>query len=85
MIAVSRLFLDNFRNIQVSWGKLGVKLSQVALLSGGNDLAGTMFSDEVSAQAGASDAGSFDQVLMERICKDIGRPLRQRLTGYTLV
>ncbi len=85
MIAVSRLFLDNFRNIQVSWGKLGVKLSQVALLSGGNDLAGTMFSDELSAQAGASDAGSFDQVLMERICKDIGRPLRQRLTGYTLV
>ncbi len=85
MMAVSRLFLDNFRNIQVSWGKLGEKLSQVALLSGGNDLAGTMFSDDVSVDAGASAADFFDPVLMERICKDIGRPLRQRLTDYTLV
>ncbi|NYT07030.1 MAG: 5-amino-6-(D-ribitylamino)uracil--L-tyrosine 4-hydroxyphenyl transferase CofH [Methanomicrobiales archaeon] len=85
MIAVSRLFLDNFRNIQVSWGKLGVKLSQTALLSGANDLAGTMFSDDVSGDAGASGADFFDPVLMERICGDIGRPLRQRYTDYTLV
>jgi FO synthase subunit 2 len=85
MIAVSRLFLDNFRNIQVSWGKLGVKLSQVALLAGGNDLAGTMFSDDVSGDAGASSADFLDPVFMERICGDIGRPLRQRLTDYTLV
>ncbi len=85
MIAVSRLFLDNFRNIQVSWGKLGVKLSQLALLSGGNDLAGTMFSDDVSGDAGAAGADFLDPTLMERICGDIGRPLRQRLTDYTLV
>ncbi len=85
MIAVSRLFLDNFRNIQVSWGKLGLKLSQLALLSGGNDLAGTMFSDDVSEDAGAPGADFLDPVLMERICADIGRPLRQRLTDYSLV
>jgi FO synthase subunit 2 len=85
MIAVSRLFLDNFRNIQVSWGKLGVKLSQIALLSGGNDLAGTMFSDDVSGDAGATGAGFLDPAMMERITGDIGRPLRQRLTDYTLV
>jgi FO synthase subunit 2 len=85
MIAVSRLFLDNFRNIQVSWGKLGLKLSQIALLSGGNDLAGTMFSDDVSGDAGATGADFLDPALMERITADIGRPLRQRLTDYTVV
>lgn len=85
LIAVSRLFLDNFRNIQVSWGKLGLKLSQVALLSGANDFAGTMFSDDVSGDAGAAAAGFLDPVLMEAIARDIGRPLRQRRTDYTLV
>jgi len=82
--AVSRLFLDNFRNIQVSWGKLGVKLAQMALLSGGNDLAGTMFSDDVSGEAGASGAEYLDPAEMERIVADIGRVLRRRLTDYTL-
>jgi len=85
MIAVSRLFLDNFRNIQVSWGKLGVKLSQIALLSGGNDLAGTMFSDDVSGDSGATGADFLDSAMMERITADIGRTLRQRLTDYTVV
>jgi 5-amino-6-(D-ribitylamino)uracil---L-tyrosine 4-hydroxyphenyl transferase len=82
MIAVSRLFLDNFRNIQVSWGKLGVKLSQLALLSGGNDLAGTMFSDDVTEEAGAADASYLDPARMEILVQDIGRELRQRTTLY---
>ena len=85
MIAVSRLFLDNFQNIQVPWGKVGLKLAQLALQSGANDLAGTMFSDDVSGSAGALGADYFDPAEMERICRDIGRTLRQRLTDYTLV
>ena len=85
MIAISRLFLDNFSNIQVSWGKLGIKMSQVALLSGANDLAGTMFSDDVSADAGAADSEYLDPVIMKRICGDIGRPLCQRYTDYSPV
>ncbi|MDH7509913.1 MAG: 5-amino-6-(D-ribitylamino)uracil--L-tyrosine 4-hydroxyphenyl transferase CofH [Methanolinea sp.] len=85
LVAVARLFLDNFRNIQVPWGKIGLKLGQLALLSGANDLAGTMFSDDVSESAGASGADYLDPAEMERICHDIGRELRQRLTDYTLV
>jgi len=85
MVAISRLFLDNFSNIQVSWGKLGIKMSQMALLSGANDLAGTMFSDDVSADAGAADAEYLDPEIMKRICGDIGRPLCQRYTDYSLV
>jgi FO synthase subunit 2 len=85
MIAVSRLFLDNFDNIQVPWGKLGLKMSQIMLLAGGNDLAGTMFSDDVSVNAGASDADFLDPAVMERMVSDIGRTLRERTTLYELV
>jgi FO synthase subunit 2 len=85
MIAVSRLFLDNFDNIQVPWGKLGFKMTQMMLLAGGNDLAGTMFSDDVSKNAGASDADYLDPVIMERIATDLGRTLKERTTLYRLV
>jgi FO synthase subunit 2 len=85
MIAVSRLFMDNFDNVQVSWGKLGLRITQLALLCGGNDLAGTMFTDEVSVDAGAGDASYLDPAVMERMTADLGRTLRQRTTLYELV
>jgi FO synthase subunit 2 len=85
MIAVSRLFLDNFTNIQVAWGKVGLKMTQLALLAGANDLAGTMFTDDVTGDAGASAPDYLDPKDMERIVTDIGRKLRQRTTLYELV
>jgi 5-amino-6-(D-ribitylamino)uracil---L-tyrosine 4-hydroxyphenyl transferase len=85
MIAVSRLFLDNFTNIQVAWGKVGLKMTQLALLSGANDLAGTMFTDDVTGDAGASGSDYLDPKDMERIVTDLGRNLRQRTTLYELV
>jgi FO synthase subunit 2 len=85
MIAVSRLFLDNLDNIQIAWGKIGLKMTQLALLSGGNDLAGTMFTDDVTGNAGASGSDYLDPADMERIVSDIGRKLRQRTTLYNLL
>jgi 5-amino-6-(D-ribitylamino)uracil---L-tyrosine 4-hydroxyphenyl transferase len=85
MIAVSRLFLDNFDNIQVAWGKVGLKMTELALLSGANDLAGTMFTDDVTGDAGASGSDYLDPEDMERIVSDIGRILRQRTTLYEMV
>jgi len=85
MIAVSRLFLDNFDNIQISWGKIGLKMTQLALLSGANDLAGTMFTDDVTGDAGASGSDYLDPAARERIVSDIGRNLRQRTTLYELL
>jgi len=82
MLAVSRLFLDNFNNIQVAWGKVGLKMTQLALLSGANDLAGTMFTDDVTGNAGASGSDYLDPKDMERIVADIGRTLKQRTTLY---
>jgi len=54
MVAVSRLFLDNIPHIQVSWVKLGLKMAQLGLLAGGDDLGGTMFEESISKGAGAS-------------------------------
>ena len=85
MIAVSRLFLDNFTNIQVAWGKVGLKMTQLALLSGANDLAGTMFTDDVTGDAGASGSDYLDPKDMDRIVTDLGRKLRQRTTLYEYV
>lgn len=85
MIAVCRLFLDNFKNIQVAWGKIGLKMTQLTLLSGANDLAGTMFTDDVSGDAGASGSDYLDPEDMGRIVTDLGRKLRQRTTLYELV
>jgi FO synthase subunit 2 len=85
MAAVARLFLDNFDHIQVSWGKVGTKMAEAALLSGADDFGGTMFCDDVSADAGGEGADYLDPVEMERIARDLGRPLRQRTTTYELV
>ena len=83
--AVSRLFLDNFDNIQISWGKVGLKFTQLGLLAGGNDIGGTMFADAVSTDAGSEGADYFDPKEMKRIAEDLGRTLRQRSTKYELL
>jgi FO synthase subunit 2 len=82
LIAVSRLFLDNFQNVQVSWGKVGTKMAQACLLAGANDLGGTMFADAVTVSAGADEADYLDPAAMRRIAEDLGRPLVQRTTTY---
>ncbi len=85
MIAVARLFLDNFDHIQVSWGKVGTKMAEIALLAGADDLGGTMFCDDVSVDAGGEGADYLDPGEMQRIAEDLGRVLRQRTTTYGTV
>ena len=69
----------------MAWGKVGLKMTQLALLSGANDLAGTMFTDDVSGDAGASGSDYLDPKDMNRIVQDIGRTLKQRTTLYEIV
>jgi FO synthase subunit 2 len=85
MVAISRLFLDNFKNIQVSWVKEGIKLAQLGLIAGANDLGGTMFEESISKGAGATNTDYLDPAEMQRVAEDIGRPLRRRTTLYDLV
>ncbi len=82
MVAVARLFLDNFKNIQVSWVKEGIKMAQLGLIAGANDLGGTMFEESISKGAGAINTDYLDPAEMQRVAEDIGRTLRRRTTLY---
>jgi cyclic dehypoxanthinyl futalosine synthase len=53
-LAVSRIYLDNFDNIQASWVTQGLKVAQVALSFGANDLGSTMIEENVVAAADVS-------------------------------
>ena len=85
LFAVARIFLDNFDHIQIPWGKVGLKMTQLGLMAGGDDVGGTMFIDAVSTDAGSEEGGFFDPAEMERIASDAGRVLRQRTTRYQLI
>ena len=85
MYAVSRLFLDNIRNLQVSWVKLGTKLAQLGLLTGANDMGGTLYEESISRGAGARNTEYLDPKEMRRLAEDLGRSFRQRNTLYQLI
>jgi cyclic dehypoxanthinyl futalosine synthase len=52
-LALARLYLDNFPNVQVSWVTMGPPVGQIGLRFGGNDFGSAMIEENVVAQAGA--------------------------------
>ncbi len=52
-LALARLYLDNFPNVQVSWVTMGPAIGQVGLRFGGNDFGSAMIEENVVAQAGS--------------------------------
>ena len=82
-LAISRIFLDNFRNIQASWVTQGPKVAQISLFFGANDFGSTMIEENVVAAAGVSHRLSEEEI--KHIVKGAGFSPRQRLMDYTLV
>ncbi len=80
LLAVSRLFLDNFPNIQSSWVTQGSYIGQMALLFGANDLGSTMMEENVVSSAGASFRMGKDEMI--ELIRDIGEIPAQRNTAY---
>ena len=54
MLALCRIYLDNFDNIQASWVTQGPKVAQLSLSFGANDFGSTMIEENVVAAAGVS-------------------------------
>ena len=81
--AVARLMLhERIGNIQAAWPKFGLDASVPLLRGGANDLGGLLLDGRLAPDAGA-EAGlvlSLDDV--ERVARELGRPLWQRTTGY---
>lgn len=81
--ALSRIYLDNFANVQSSWVTQGPDIGQVALKYGANDLGSIMIEENVVSQAGATFRMSVDD--MHRLIKDLGYEPRQRDNWYRLI
>lgn len=79
-LAVSRLYLDNVRNIQASWVTQGSKIGQVALAFGANDMGSTMIEENVVAAAGTRFMLAREELV--RLIADAGHIPVQRDTLY---
>lgn len=83
LLAASRLFLDNFQNIQSSWVTQGSYIGQLALKFGANDLGSTMMEENVVKAAGASFR--MNEKDMIELIKDIGEIPAKRNTNYDIL
>ncbi len=83
LLAVSRLYLDNFKNIQSSWVTQGSYIGQLALSFGANDLGSTMMEENVVAAAGT--ANEMNQAQMIQLIRDIDEYPAKRDTAYNIL
>ena len=83
-LAISRLFLDNFENIQSGWLTEGVKIGQVALSFGANDMGGTLLEDKVLEPTGMNASRTRSEDLI-RLIRDAGYIPAQRNTNYEVL
>jgi cyclic dehypoxanthinyl futalosine synthase len=83
ILAFSRIYLDNIKNIQASWVTQGLKLAQVALRFGANDFGSTMLEENVIASTGISYRVSKEDII--KAIRDTGFNPAQRNTCYKIL
>ena len=81
--AVARLYLDNIPNIQSSWVTQGLKIGQLALAYGANDMGSLMLEENVVAEAGTVHFLTLNQI--RSAIEEYGYTARQRDVRYQLV
>ncbi len=79
-LAISRLYLENFLNVQSSWVTQGLKTCQIGLRFGGNDVGSIMIEENVVSAAGAHNRASEEE--LRRIIRDADFVPKQRDTLY---
>jgi cyclic dehypoxanthinyl futalosine synthase len=82
-LAMSRLVLDNFDNIQASWVTQGGKVGQLSLAFGANDMGSVMIEENVVRAAGASYC--MDEVEIVRNVEDAGFVAKRRNMHYEIL
>ena len=81
-IAVSRIYLDNFDHITAYWVGMGLKLAQVALSYGADDLHGTILEEHIFHMAGAKSPQLQTEGELLKAIREAGRIPVQRDTFY---
>jgi aminodeoxyfutalosine synthase len=85
MLAAGRLVLDNFRHIKAFWINVGLKLAQVSLVFGVNDLDGTVVEEKISHSAGVDTGQELTRSELVRVIRAAGRAPVERDTLYNVV
>jgi len=83
MLAVSRLYLDNFPHVQASWFSEGKRAGQVALSWGADDFGGTLFEENVHAAADYVNKTTVEEIMT--LIRDAGFTPAQRTTDYDIM
>jgi len=81
-LAISRLYLDNFRHIKAYWVMLGLKIAQVSLCFGVNDLDGTVVEEKIGHDAGADSPQQLSKEQLMALIRKAGREPVERDTLY---
>ncbi|ORJ57467.1 aminofutalosine synthase MqnE [Geothermobacter hydrogeniphilus] len=81
-LAISRLYLDNFKHIKAYWVMLGVKIAQTALCFGVNDLDGTVVEEKIGHDAGADAPQAMSRGDIQKLIRQAGRVPVERDTLY---
>jgi cyclic dehypoxanthinyl futalosine synthase len=82
MTALSRLVLDNFENVQVSYVTQGPKMAQIALRFGANDFGSLMIEENVVSATGIDFI--MPEAEVRRIIEDAGFRAARRYQNYAL-
>jgi len=81
-IAVARCFLDNFPHIKAYWVMIGLKMAQVALSFGADDVDGTVKEEIITHMAGAETEQAMARDQLVAVIKEAGRVPVERDTLY---
>jgi len=84
VLAISRIVLHNFRNIQASWLTQGFDVAKLALFFGANDFGGTVLEENVVTAAGKSFKPASVEEIVSAV-RSVGRPVAQRNTLYHIL
>jgi len=79
-LAISRIYLDNIINIQTSWVTQGLKICQLGLRFGGNDVGSVMIEENVVRPAGTQHSATEED--LRRMIRGAGFTPKQRDTLY---
>ena len=83
MIAIARIMLPNFNNIQASWLTVGKHTGQLCLHAGANDFGSIMIEENVVSVAGATH--KFDSEGIQVAIREAGFIPRQRNQKFELI
>lgn len=83
-LAIARIYLDNIPHIKAFWIQLGIKLAQISLAFGVDDMDGTVVKERISRAAGAN-SNLVTKELLITLIKNASRVPVERDTLYNII